>query len=115
MCIRDRYRPLRLYEYHRRYLASVRRGVLELRQADLGCPAPWHADREDRLADRIAPPEQRVDQYVEDGRLPRPEAVYRRRHQVERQVPELRTGEYGLPERLSYVHVVRLFEVWLIP
>lgn len=52
---------------------------------------------------------------MEDGRLPRPEAVYRRRHQVERQVPELRTGEYGLPERLSYVHVVRLFEVRLIP
>ena len=45
-----------------------------------------------------------------DGRLPCAEAIYRGRHQVERQMSELRTGEYGLPERLSDLYVVRLFE-----
>ena len=66
------------------------------------------------FAHRVAPSGQRVDQHVENGRLPCAEAIYRGRHQVERQVSELRTGEYGLPERLSDLHVVRLFEMRLI-
>ena len=50
---------------------------------------------------------------MEDGRLPCAEAIYRGRHQVERQMSELRAGEYGLPERLSdlYLSLIHIYPV----
>ena len=64
--------------------------------------------------DRVPAPGQRVDQHLEDGRMPRVETVHRRWHEVQGQVPELRSGEHGLSERMPDLYKVRLFQVRMI-
>ena len=60
------------------------------------------------------PPEQRNHQYLEAGCGTSTEAIYLGRHQNQGQVPELRPGDDGLSERVSYVHVLRVLEMRLI-
>ena len=92
------HRQVWLYEYHRRYFPSVRRGILELCKADFGRAAQRNADSGRGDADRVAAPEHREYQYLEKRCGPCAQTVYSRRNQSEGEVPELRPGDAGLPE-----------------
>ena len=80
-------RQVRLHEYDRRHLPTVRQAILELCQADLGRAAQRDADPGRRDADRVAPTGQREHQYMEERRGPRVEAVYRQRHESRGKCP----------------------------
>ncbi len=106
-------RPIRIHKHHRRHIASVQRGVLELCQADLGSAPPRHAHRQGRASDRRTAPQQREYQHVEKRRTTRSETVYCRRNQEQGQMSSVWSGGDGLSERMFDLHVMRILEMRL--